>query len=402
MSPELPSNWMKSSSPLWLVSWMIAQATTFDLSVGDAIHLVVDGATTQSGAFDLTLGLTCQPVCAAGACGGDDGCGGTCGCDAGAKCVAGACVLLGVGESCADPIVLASDVLPMTFDGDTAAASNQFALVDECGDALPFGGGSNDLVFRFTALTAGVYPIDLVGFDGGVVASSDCAAQLETCLDAAEADPVAEHLALDLAANETIYLVVDGYANLSNVAGAFELTLGAACTPTCGGGDGDACGEATDGCGGGCPCAGGLVCELDQICAVANPGDTCADALPLVGALPLEVDGTTSNGAGDGGGLCDGTDKGVGAPDVVYAFTPSASGDYLVSVPTALDNDPSLLSVFAGSLGGACAETCLAAADLYEIESGALTVTLAAGSTYYLMLDGFLGGGDFTLRIEQL
>jgi len=116
---------------------------------------------------------------------------------------------------------------------------------------------------------------------------------------------------------------VDGYANLSNVAGAFEFSIGPGCVPTCGTLADDACGEASDGCGGGCACSTGLICEVDQRCATPEPGDTCAGAIALTGALPIQVSGSTESGFGDDYTICsDATDAfgnpvGELSPDVV-------------------------------------------------------------------------------------
>ena len=81
-----------------------------------------------------------------------------------------------------------------------------------------------------------MYDITLIpseDFDSNLYVLSDCANIASGCL-AANEEPgsgVAEHLTVELEADTDYYIVVDGYGNSTNFAGAYELIIDDWATP---------------------------------------------------------------------------------------------------------------------------------------------------------------------------
>jgi len=391
-------------------------ALDLDLDAGVPIYLFVDGTTwLDKGPFTLRI----EQLCAQLAC-GDRECGawgcGECGaCPVGQRCAAeGRCAPLPPGDSCADPIAVSA--LPFAHAGDSTHHTNTLALDHGACEDLPFnfGFGSADVVYRFTAPAAGVYRADLgPNYDGVLYAARDCDAVASTCLGANRALYGESHLALALAAGETVYLVVDGASNVADNAGPYTFTL-ETCVPRC---EGRSCGD--DGCGGSCgaceladSCVSETVCPLfNEVCdrltaCEAIPGNTCASAFE-VDALPF----TDTRHTGDfepeygfGHGWCPGVDGGFGfgASDVAYRLVAPTAGLYHVRLDT---GTPRTLdaSLYVVRDCDAIRQTCLGADERAHHER--LWLELAAGEEVFVIVDGWTNFtpqvGRYTLEITH-
>ncbi|MFT5432134.1 MAG: hypothetical protein ACI9OJ_002832, partial [Myxococcota bacterium] len=172
------------------------------------------------------------------------------------------------------------------------------------------------------------------------------------------------------------------------------------CIPDC---SGKNCGA--DGCGGSCGlCAPGDECNFGGTCQVAGLGQTCG-ASYVVTALPFSASDSTANATSDYGfasGECPGANGGGGASsDHAYAFTPIADGQYIVALAEAgFDSALYVLTDCADT-----ATTCQGADDQFPGNGGeSLTLDLTAGTTYYVIVDGWSNGsnvnGTYTLTVE--
>lgn len=124
------------------------------------------------------------------------------------------------------------DVAPFVGGGDTAAAgltaNYGFAAGDCVGEPLGWAAGSNDVVYAFEPTASGVYTVVLYGgYDSSLYVVTDCDDIAEGCMGAAEEIGVAaiETLNLLLEAGTTYYVIVDGWSNLENAAGAFGVSI---------------------------------------------------------------------------------------------------------------------------------------------------------------------------------
>ena len=130
-------------------------------------------------------------------------------------------------------------------------------------------------------------------------------------------------------------------------------------------------------------------------------GDTCATATVINPASLPFFDEATNAGAGNdidpGAGACA---PGPGA-DVVYSFTPMATGAYTVgATPLGATFDPSLYIITDCANP---ASSCVAGANLRPFGKGeTLTATLNAGTRYFIVVDSAQASGEgsfhFSLR----
>jgi len=395
------------------------QAGSLELDLnGDTTYtIVVDGSGWEAkGPF----GLTVRRVCSNASCGGRE-CGdfecGSCGtCPSGEYCDAdGACQDAGPGDTCADPIEVTA--LPFSHSGDTGRFHHDYGYsVSDC-PTFPFrfGNASSDVVFHFTAPADGVYTAELgADFDGNLFVVTDCDDIGGTCR-AALRDPYGdERLPLQLAANESVFIIAEGAFNNSNLTGAYTFRL-SACTPDC---DGKSCGD--DGCGGSCgPCGATDTCVEESRCAPIPsvcersgacedlPGNTCASAFPI-DALPYTDSRDTAdftNLYGYGADWCPGEDStwGFGAPDVAYAFTAPSAGLYRFRLETG-----SGLSAFDANLYlvSDCDDvrgSCLAADERSEDER--VWREFEGGESAWVIVDGWSNtssqSGSYTLDVSE-
>ncbi|MBT9555876.1 MAG: hypothetical protein IV100_07605 [Myxococcales bacterium] len=386
---------------------------------------------------DVAAGCAgCIPDCSGREC-GDDGCGGSCGeCSGGATCSNFVCQQ--DGDNCLNAVALA---VGATATGDLAGA---FADHTYTPGSLCFGLGDDealgrDRVYRFVGDGAW-YTVTLTteGWDGHVWVGYGCDGLADNCL--AEANVVqaagVESLDVYLDPGQEVVIVVDEPqlpASDDNSARVYQLNVATTeppCVPSCDAaecgddGCGGSCGECdgqdacvsgecvcqpsctdkvcgTDGCGGPCgnPCAGGLVCTSDGT-ACETPGESCGSAL-VVGSLPFISSGDTSELTSDVDPDSCGT-AASGMPDAVYRFMPEVTGSYALSFDHTGDGHPQTVYVTTdcSAVGAACVAP---AEDLYE--GGQIDVTLIAGETYFLVVDGYASdvdtdAGPYTLTMS--
>ena len=366
------------------------------------------------------LGQTCQaggcaddctPSCGNKKC-GDNGCGGSCGsCSGGEVCAGGQCnpLPVGDGDTCGAPFVVTA--LPFSASGDTSgAAADYFYGAGDCpGETTSWGEASADHVYQFVPDETDDYTITLAGevFDSNLYVVLDCDAIGTSCVGADEdvCSSCTEELTVTLQAGVPAYIIVDGYSNISNEAGSYVLSVNAAsgCTPDCGFNE---CGS--DGCGSG-SCG---TCGIGQTCTAGFcfdgdiKGDTCADAIAVVG-VPFEATGDTTSAGNDYSylaGSCPGEDGGHGAAsgDVVYEFTALEAGDYIISlVPQGWDS-----TLYVTTDCEAIDTSCLAGTDSFCDDcTETLTVTLAFFQSVHIVVDGWSDianeAGAYTISIDK-
>ncbi len=344
------------------------------LEAGMTYYIIVDGysnsSLTNDGPFVLTVSEPCVPLTCADMgteCGAMfDGCGadldcGSCGSD---DCLGGICYA--VGDTCDNPRQVGA--LPFTGTGDTLDATSQHGY--DAGQCPPetggYGDGAPDEVWTFVPAADGYYRISLSGnYDSNLYIITDCADAGGSCVAGDEdiCTGCTETIEPWLDAGVTYFIIVDGFSN-SNAdnGGTYTLTV------------------------------------------EPLTGDTCADALP-VGALPFSASGDTSDATPDYGydaGQCppETGGWGDGSADEVYAFTPAVTADYLIAIDTNYDSNLFVVTD-CGNIGG----TCVAGdEDIGTSANESVVASLVAGTTYYVIVDGWNNSanttGAYTLTID--
>jgi hypothetical protein len=206
----------------------------------------------------------------------------------------------------------------------------------------------------------------------------------------------------------------DVNATCANTPGSFTCACnagysgnGMTCT------DDDECALMTDNCDVNATCTntpGSFTCACNPpyigngtSCMLPPTGDLCTDP-KIVGSLPYsdsDDTGLYSDNYQTGGGCpTDGGAFGVGTNETVYSFTPSSTGNYGVTITKSASSGPSLLYVTTNC--GDVTNTCLAdSGDVWSTSSATFGVPMTAGTTYYLMVDGWFANEDgaYTLQI---
>ncbi|MHC4698788.1 MAG: hypothetical protein ACYTFA_18830, partial [Planctomycetota bacterium] len=130
---------------------------------------------------------------------------------------------------------------------------------------------------------------------------------------------------------------------------------------------------------------------------VMQGGDTCATAVEIAAAPPILLTGTTTAYTDDYDEVCDWPDS--TSPDVVYKYNPP----YNMSVDVKLCNSSydTKLYIYQGSCPGVlvgCNDDACGISDGFK--SQLLDVNLSAGTTYYVIIDGYDGqSGNYELEI---
>ena len=348
----------------------------------------------------------CVPICAGKQC-GDNGCGGTCGdCAVGEFCTPlNQCQVVETAKTCQSPIPIPG--VPYYTTQNTTNDTNALGVPGGlCGFTSDVGGGSPEHVYAFTPSESDTYTFHVqpLTFDAAVYLLNDCSNAAGSCVMGSD-EAIDEFLVAPLTAEKTYYLVVDGHSELSPAEGQYSLSVYAgppvSCTASC---EGKTCG--TDGCGGSCgECADGEECSSEGACELIKVGDSCEQPI-VVGALPYTATGSTSELSADynissGGCLGVPTSTGQGASDVVYAFTPSVEGNYSITVPTVFD-----VVVYVVTDCTQMSESCVAYSDDAAPNTAeTFVVYLAAGETYYIIIDGNSWNtnlaGEFTFKLTE-
>lgn len=151
-------------------------------------------------------------------------------------------------------------------------------------------------------------------------------------------------------------------------------------------------------------CEGGTLNSCEEPCTTepgcAIPGDTCPAAIVIApGDLPNSYSGNTQDftnqyGISDSPAQCQtvqGTDASAGgttSPEVVYSFTPNITSVYTFSTSTTANNLDSYVT-----LQAACPMTgpsdCVLADEVSGSGGESISATLMAGTTYYIVIDGW-------------
>jgi len=184
------------------------------------------------------------------------------------------------------------------------------------------------------------------------------------------------------------------------ITGACQGTI--TCVSNC---DGKMCGD--DGCGTHCGgCETGQVCNSLGVCLSSSEavGDTCPLAIEI-DALPYTVSGTTTGFGGDYGysvGACPGVSnsRGRASADTVYVLIPPTYGKYAIELNTSYD-----ANLYVVTDCDDIDASCVAAQDnIGPGLSETLNVSLAAGTTYFVVVDGWSNysdvHGSYTLHID--
>ncbi len=373
------------------------------LSQGQKVFVGVDGAVgPASGPFVLSINTwPCAPACSGKLC-GPDACGGSCGgCSAGQLCgPTWTCVVPSPNDTCATAKALVPGGAPS--NGSTGSATDGESTAGGiCGGADEGGGvGAADVVYTLTGPGKFDVTVTPSGFDALVTARAGCPAVGAACLGGSDAPGVAVETLEDLVvpAGQTVFIIIDGAT--AGEAGAFSIGVDndlAGCTgcgsKLCGFDD---CGQSCGSCGDGQNCVAGA-------CVVGPSNDACPTAATIP-ALPFEFSGSTVGAANDlalAFGVCtDGpqaTTYGKG-PDVVFKYTPSQTG------PVTFQTDPGGTTftpyVYVEEICGAPTEATCWAGSTGTLGVSTVKVTLTAGKTYYIVVDGLFASqfGTYLFR----
>ncbi|XXX80478.1 MXAN_6577-like cysteine-rich protein [Sorangium sp. So ce134] len=233
------------------------------------------------------------------------------------------------------------DAVPQIVNGTTAGLPNAYA--PSCVAA-----SSSERIYSFTAATAGVYSFDSSnsGYDV-VLALLDSTGCAEL---ACNADPSAVVKA-DLAVGQTVYVVVDG---AEGEAGTFELRVTRESAPSCPAGS-------------------------------------------FTGAVPQTITGSTVGRPNSVRPTVTDACRNAASPDAGYAFTAPVAGDYI------FDTYGSAFDTVVHVHDATCRGAQLACNDDMDVVQSEVTVTLAAGQTVVVVVDGSTDAdaGAFTLTVRR-
>ncbi|KYG05697.1 hypothetical protein BE21_39065 [Sorangium cellulosum] len=230
------------------------------------------------------------------------------------------------------------NAVPQSASGTTVGLPNAYAPT--CVSA-----SSSEHIYAFTAATAGVYSFDASRSGYNVVlALLDATGCAEI---GCSADPSAP-LTADLATGQTVYIVVDG---ADGEAGTFELRITRASEPTC-------------------P-AGAFTGFVPQTITGSTVG------------RPSSVRPTATEACRNA----------ANAADAGYSFTAQVAGDYV------FDTYGSAFDTMVHVHDATCRGTQLACNDDTLVEQSEVTVTLAAGQTVVVVVDGSRDADDGAFRL---
>jgi len=234
-------------------------------------------------------------------------------------------------------------------------------------------------------------------FDAALYVSTDCEDISNTCVQGADAALDMESFQLQLQADVTYHIFVDGYGIDTDRNGIYTLHITEPCVPQC---DDKSCGD--DGCQGVCgQCPDGETCDPAGQCHPAQQGDHCSNPISVTG-LPYSHNWDTSELSADyhyEANQCPGMPLGWGlaSNDAVYAFTPEVNDVYIITLNAAFD------STLYVTTGCEVSTTCIAA-DEQSLMGETLSLSLEADVTVFIFVDGYGNlsnpSGDFTLTID--
>lgn len=263
------------------------------------------------------------------------------------------------GESCASAVAIDPASLPFTDDSSTVGAANDI-------DPGPGGCASGlgpEVVYSFTPSATDTYVAGVTlfspGFDVSLYIITNCANPSGSCVAGANARLFGdgESLTVTLNAGTTYFIVID--SPQENDQGQYHFSL--------------------------------------QRGLPAN--DTCVSPVVIEpNRLPFQVAGSTFGAANNSnpGTPCLQKSQSGSGPDVVYQFTPASGQNYDFTVIPVANFDVSLYVVTNCVNATGCRGADLAGGGGSET----LRRNLNAGTTYFIVVDGFQGDfGDFTLSV---
>ena len=131
-------------------------------------------------------------------------------------------------------------------------------------------------------------------------------------------------------------------------------------------------------------------------------GDTC-DTATVIGGIPYTDTGTTAGYVNDYDEVCPYT--GSTAPDVAYSFTPGSDIVVDITLCIGITDYDTKLYVYQGSCPGtlvACNDDACSSPYYSSYVSQLVGVSLPAGSTYYIIIDGYgTSSGNYTIDIVE-
>jgi len=243
-----------------------------------------------------------------------------------------------VNDDCADAIAVTEG---MPYSGSSVGATT---------DDTSSCGGSADVWHKFTPSVSGNYTISLrdSGFDTTLAVFDYCGGPELACNDdISYPDNDNSELTINLTAGNTYYIRVAGWGGAT---GSYKLLIG------------------------GCP--------------TPPVNDDCVDAIGVV--ADVVYNGSTECATGTAQSSCSYGDT----ADVWHKFTPSESGNYIISL--ADSGFDTTLAVF-----NHCGGTELACNDDTPTSlQSELTIDLMAGNTYYIRVAGYDGAtGSYKLLV---
>jgi hypothetical protein len=384
------------------------EATAVDLVAGQTIAVVVDAAFGSNGSYELTASEipTEELDCADGL---DDDFDLLTDCDDLDCQGIGTCV-----PACPDYTLAAP--------GDFVVGTTFGQPDEDVGSCDFYPVGAPDASVEFTAPDAGLYTFALstLGTDFGTIlyVTDGCGGGEGGCSDL-YLPGGGEAVTLNLAQDQTVTAVVDGYLGAS---GSFELHVFDAVPDElalCGDGldnDADFAPDCYDSDCVGDPeclevCEGDVDEDLDTLLDCLDPdcvGDPlCVEVCPeneLAGALPIQVVGSTRGMADDFLGSCATTLSyyATGGSDTTFTFTAPSAGTYIFDT---LGSDPNTDTIVY-LLDGDCTGAELVCDDdvvLGVVRSSEVQAVLAANQTVIVVVDswGPNSSGDFVLNVSQ-
>ncbi len=186
-------------------------ATAEDSCSGLCNNPFISGASCQCDALCFTSDDCCEDICT--------------------TCVTQYASACGI-EPCASGFTVGA--LPFTTSNDTTTGgTNQYSYGNEtcAGETGGWGNGSPEHVWSFTAPTTALYLITLEAqYDSTLYAVTGCPIDSTTCLKADDIVGASqtESITIDVNANQTVFIVVDGWANIidvSSASGAYTLSV---------------------------------------------------------------------------------------------------------------------------------------------------------------------------------
>jgi hypothetical protein len=245
------------------------------------------------------------------------------------------------GDSCAAPIAL---TLNTAFNGTTVGATNDIATpLSQLCDGASYSGP--DTVHVFTPATTGTFRVTTTGFSGFRVWVGSACGTSNSCFASLPENASSTAFNFRGTAGTPVYLVVDSTSG----SGAYSLTV-------------------------------------STVTAATN--DTCMSAAPLTLGTP--VSSTFSGAVNDVTPLASCGNPAYTQPEVVYAFTPTVTGGYVLRETTSSD----VVLWISSTCDGAC--------QAFVDDPENLQTTLNAGTTYFFFVEPYATATTFTLQLDQI